>query len=73
MSVLMYGCTTWILMNHLKKNIDGNYTRMLHVVLNKSMKQYLAKQQLYDHSSLIPSKKGKQDMLDIAGEVRINS
>ncbi len=35
-SVLLYGGTTWSLVKHLEKNLDRNYTRMLHVVLNKS-------------------------------------
>ena len=48
-SVLMYGCTTMSLMKHLDKKIDGNYTRMLHAVLNKSLKQRFTKQQLYSH------------------------
>ena len=48
-SELLYGCTTWMLIKHIEKKLDGNYTRMLHAVLNKSWKQYLTKQQLYDH------------------------
>ena len=48
-SELLYGCTTWMLMKHIEKKLDGNYTRMLHAVLNKSWKQYLTKHQLYDH------------------------
>ena len=42
--VLLYDCTTWIRTKRLKKKLDGKYTRMLHVVLNKSWKQ-----QMYDH------------------------
>ena len=48
-SVLLYSCTTRILMKHLEKKLNGNYTRMLHAVLNKSWKQHPTKQQLYDH------------------------
>ena len=35
-SILMYGCTTWTLIKRLKKKLDGNYTRILWVILNKS-------------------------------------
>ena len=37
----------------LKKKLDGNYVRMLYVVLNKCWEQYPTKQQLYDHLPLI--------------------
>ena len=47
-SVLVIGCTTWTLMKRIEKKLDGDYTRMLHAVLNKSWKQHLTKQQLYD-------------------------
>ena len=33
----------------MEKKLDGNYTRMFHVVLNWSCKQHPIKQQLYDH------------------------
>ena len=39
--------TTWTLIGG--KNLDRNYTRMLHTVWNKSWKQHLTKQQLYGH------------------------
>ena len=32
-----------------KKKLDGNYTRMLQVILNKSWRQHPTKQQLYGH------------------------
>ena len=35
-SILVYGCTTWMLTKRLKKKLDGNYTRMLRAILNKS-------------------------------------
>ena len=47
MSVLMFGCTTRTLIKHLEKKLNGNYTRMLYAVLNKSLKQHSTKQQLY--------------------------
>ena len=34
-SILLYGCTTWTLTKRLKKNLDGNYARMLRAILNK--------------------------------------
>ena len=49
MSILLYGCTTWILTKHMEKKLDGNYTRMLRAILNKSGRQHPTKQQLYDH------------------------
>ena len=38
MSILLYGCTTWTLRKRRKKNLDGNYIRMLRALLNKSWK-----------------------------------
>ena len=35
-SILLCGCTTWTLTKRLEKKLDGNYTRMLRVILNKS-------------------------------------
>ena len=32
-SMLLYGCTTWTLNKQLEKKLDGNYTRMLRVIL----------------------------------------
>ena len=34
--ILVYGCTTWMLTKWLEKKLDGNYTRMLRAILNKS-------------------------------------
>ena len=48
-SILLYGCTTWMLTKRLEKRLDGNYTRMLRAILNKSWKQHPTKQQLYGH------------------------
>ena len=33
----------------MEKNLDGNYTRMLQAILNKSWRQQPTKQQLYGH------------------------
>ena len=49
MSILLYGCTTWTLTKRMEKKLDGNYTRMLRAILNKSWRQHTAKQQLYGH------------------------
>ena len=38
-SILLYGCTTWTLTKRLEKKLDGNYTRMLRAILNKSWQQ----------------------------------
>ena len=48
-SILLYGCTTWKLTKRLEKKLDGNYTRMLRAILNKSRRQQPRKQQLYGH------------------------
>ena len=52
-SVLLHVCTTWTLTKSIKKKFDRNCTRILRVPLNKSWKQHLTKQQLYDHLPLI--------------------
>ncbi len=57
----------------MEKKLDGNYTRMLRAILNKSWRQYPTKQQLYGHLSQKLSKLDKPDMRDTAGEVRTNS
>ena len=48
-SILLYGCTTWTLTKRLEKKLDGNYTRMLWAILNKSWRQHLTRHQLYGH------------------------
>ena len=49
MSILLYGCTTWMLTKLMEKKLDGNYTRMLGAILNKSWRQHPTKKQLYSH------------------------
>ena len=49
MLILLYGCTTWMQTKHMEKKLDGNDTRMLQVILNKSWRQHPTKQQLYGH------------------------
>ena len=48
-SIMLYGCTTWSLTKRMEKKLDGNYTRMLRAILNKSWRQRPTKQQLYGH------------------------
>ena len=45
-SILLYGCTTWTLLKRLEKKLDGNYTRMLRAILNKSWLQHPTNYQL---------------------------
>ena len=53
-SILLYGCTTWTLTKRVKKKLDGNYTRILRAVLNKSCRQHPTRYQLYGHLPPIP-------------------
>ena len=48
-SILLYGCTTWTLTKRLERKLDGNYTRMLREVLDKSWRQHPTRPQLYGH------------------------
>ena len=48
-SILLYGCTTRTLTKRLEKKLDGNYTRMLRTILNKSWRQHPTRRQLYGH------------------------
>ena len=48
-SILLYGCTTWTLTKRQEKKLDGNYTRMLRAILNKSWRQHPTKHQLYSN------------------------
>ena len=47
--ILLYGCTTWTLSKRLEKKLDGNYTRMLRAILNKSWQQHPTRHQLYGY------------------------
>ena len=44
---LLVGCTTWTLTKRLEKKLDGNYTRMLRAILNRSWRQHPTRHQLY--------------------------
>ena len=48
-SIPLYGCATWTLTKRLEKKLDGNYTRMLRAILNKSWQQHPTRHQLYGH------------------------
>ena len=48
-SILIYGRTTWTLKKRMEKKLDGNYTRKLRAILNKSWKQHPTKQQVYGY------------------------
>ena len=48
-SIQLYGCTTWTLTKRLEKKLDGNYTRMLRAILNKSWRQHPTRHQIYGH------------------------
>ena len=47
-SILLYGCTTWTQTKRMEKKLDGNYSRMLRAILNKSCSPP-PKHQLYGH------------------------
>ena len=49
LSILLYGCTTWTLTKRLEKKLDGNHTRMLRTILNKSCWKHPTKHQLYSN------------------------
>ena len=75
MSILLYGCTTWMLTKRPEKKLDDNCTRMLRAILNKSWQQHPTRRQLYSHLPPIRKlyKQDKPDMLDTAGEARTRS
>ena len=68
-SILLYGCTTWMLTKWLEKKLDGNYTRMLRAILNKSWWQHPTRHQLYENYP----KLSKPDTQDTTGEAGTSS
>ena len=46
MSILLYGCTTWMMTKCIEKKLDSCCTRMLWAILNKSLMEHPTKQQL---------------------------
>ena len=71
-SILLYGCTSWTLTKQIEKKLDGNYTRMLRAILNKSWRQHPTKPQKYGHLQKL-SKLDELDMRDVAGEAEKGS
>ena len=71
-SILLYGCTTWTLTKRLDKKLDGNYTRMLQAILNKSWRQHPTKHQLYI-PPITKTIKDEPDIQDTAGEAGTSS
>ena len=73
--ILLYGCTTWTPTKWLKKKLDGNYTRMLRAILNKSWRQ--PPQGTKYTANCLPSRKlyklDEPDTQDTVGEARTNS
>ena len=47
--ILQYRCTSWTRTKRIEKKLDGNYTRMLWAIFNKSWRQHPRKHQLYGH------------------------
>ena len=74
-SILLYGCTTWTLTKRLEKKLDGNYTRMLRAISNKSWRQHLTNTN-YTATCLPLRKLSKLDepgTQDTAGEAGMSS
>ena len=74
-SILLYGCTTWTLTKRMEKKLDGNYTRMLQAILNKSWRQHPQNSSCTAtyHPSRKLSKLDDPDMQDTAGEIGTSS
>ena len=74
-SILLYGWTTWTLTKRLKKKLDGNYTRMLRAILNKSWQQHPTRHQLYGYLPPITKlyKLDEQYMQDTTGKAGTSS
>ena len=74
-SILLYGWTTWTLTKRLEKKLDGNYTRMLRAILNKSWRQHPTRCQLYGHlppiTKTIQFRRARH--ADTAGEAKTSS
>ena len=74
-TILLYGWITWTLTKRMEKKLDGNYTRMLRPILNKSRRQH---PQSNDYTATYyPSRKlsklDEPDMWDTTGEVGTSS
>ena len=74
-SILLYGCTTWMLTKRMEKKLDGNYTRMLREILIKSWKQRPKNSSctVTYHPSGKLSKLDEPEIRETTGEVRTSS
>ena len=63
-SILLYGCSTWALTKRLEKKLDGNYTRMLRAILNKSWRQHSTKHQQPPIMKTIQVRQTRHALLD---------
>ncbi len=45
--VLLYGSSSWTLTKQLESKLNGNYTRMLRAVVNKSWRDHATNKELY--------------------------
>ena len=74
-SILLNGCITWTITKRLEKKLDGNHTRMLRAILNKSWRQH--PQDTECTATCLPSwklyKLDEPDTQDTAGEARTSS
>ena len=48
-SWIWYRCTAYTLTKRMERKLEGNSTRMLRAILNKSWRQHPTKKQLYGH------------------------
>ena len=75
LSILLYRCTTWTLTKRLEKKLDGNYSRILRAILNKSWRQHPTNTNYT--ATCLPSRKlsklDEPDMQVTAGEAGTNS
>ena len=73
-SILLYGCTTWMQTKRLEK-LDGNCTRMLRAILNKSWRKH--PQDTNYTATCLPSRKlsklDEPDTQDTAGGAETSS
>ena len=75
-SILLYGCTTWMLSQQMEKKLDSNYTRMLRAYIEQILetaphKSATVRLPITRHEKI--SKSDKPDMRDTAGEVGTSS
>ena len=47
-SIPLYGYTTWTIRKRMQMELDGNYTRILRAILNKSWRQQPTKSSYTD-------------------------